>query len=125
MPMHHRGFTIIELLVVLAIIALLLTIAAPRYWGSISRAQDDVLKENLHLLRDAIDRHYADRGRYPDSLEQLVERRYLRAIPPDPVTDSASSWITIPPPDKASGNVFDVKSGARGTGRNGVPYAHW
>jgi general secretion pathway protein G len=119
------GFTLIELLVVLAIIALLLTLATPRYWNSISRAQESVLRENLYLLREAVDRHYADRARYPDSLEQLVERRYLRAIPPDPLTESATTWIFVPPTDTAAGAIFDVKSGAAGIGRNAVPYAEW
>ena len=123
--MRRAGFTIIELLVVLAIIALLLTLSAPRYWGSISRAEEDVLKENIYLLREAIDRHYADRSRYPDTLEQLVERRYLRIIPVDPVTDSATTWIVVPPADASTGKIFDVRSGAPGAGRNGVPFAQW
>jgi general secretion pathway protein G len=119
------GFTLIELLVVLAIIALLLSLAAPRYWNSISRAQEDTLKADIHLLRESIDRHFADRGRYPDSLEQLVERRYLRTIPIDPITDSATTWVTVPPSDTSMGGVFDVRSGAQGNDRNGVPYAQW
>jgi general secretion pathway protein G len=120
-----RGFTLIELLVALAIIALLLSLVVPRYFGSLARADEAVLKQNLYLLRDAIDKHYADTGRYPSSLEDLAAKKYLRAVPADPITESAATWIVVPPADPAQGAVYDVRSGAKGAGRDGKPYAQW
>ena len=108
------GFTLIELMVVLAIIALLLSIVAPHYAGRVTRAEETVLRENLALMRDALDQHYADAGRYPATLEELVSKRYLRAIPPDPLTGSAATWVPVPPADAKRGGVWDVKSGAKG-----------
>lgn len=119
------GFTLIELLVVLAIVALLLSIAAPRYFNSISQAEESVLRENLHLIREALDRYYADKGRYPDTPEQLVEARYLRAVPMDPITQSANSWVLVPPSDPAQGGVYNVRSGAIGVGSDRTPYSEW
>src|SRR5262245_20338965 len=120
------AFTLIELLVALAIIALLLSIVTPRYFGSVSKAEEAALRENLRLLREAIDRHYADTDRYPDSLEQLADKRYIRSVPPDPITQSASTWVLVPPPtDPKSGSVYDVRSGAKGQGRDGRPYGEW
>ncbi|MFZ4536460.1 type II secretion system protein [Propionivibrio sp.] len=114
------GFTLIELLVVLSIIALLLTLAMPRYFNSIDTAKEAVLSENLHLVRETIDKFYADKGRYPESLEELVSEKYLRSLPHDPVTGSASTWIIIAPETPgAKGNVYDIKSGASGTTRDG------
>ena len=112
-------------MVVLAIIALLISIVAPHYVGRVARAEEAVLRENLTLMREALDRHYADAGRYPTSLEELVNKRYLRAIPEDPITHSSSSWVVIPPDDPKKGMVYDVKSGAKGAGSNGKPYAQW
>lgn len=123
--MRPRGFTLIELLVALAIIALLLTLVTPRYFGSIDRAEEATLRQDLALMRDAIDKHFADHGQYPAALEELVAKRYLRHIPVDPVTRSAATWVAVPPQDKALGGVFDVKSGAPGTGRDGSPYGAW
>ena len=122
--MKRAGFTLIELLVALAIVALLLSIVVPRYFGGLTRAEEAVLKENLMLLRDAIDKHYADTGKYPAGLEELVAKKYLRAVPPDPITQSAATWVQVPPADAQAG-VFDVKSGAPGNGGNGKPYAEW
>jgi general secretion pathway protein G len=121
---NGRGFTLIELLVVLSIIALLLTLAVPRYFHSIDTAKEAVLSENLHIVRETIDKFYGDKGRYPDSLDELVSERYLRALPHDPVTGSTTTWTIIAPaaPD-AKGNVFDIKSGAPGTTRDGKPFA--
>lgn len=112
---------------VLAIVALLLSIAAPRYFGSLERSKEAVLKENLFLLREAIDQYYADRGRYPPSLEDLVEARYLRRIPLDPVTGQADTWIVLVPAGGSSspGGVLDVKSGAEGRARDGTAYGDW
>jgi general secretion pathway protein G len=120
-----RGFTLIELMVVMAIIAVLLTIALPRYFGSVERSKEVTLKQTLNVMRDAIDKFYADAGRYPDSLEDLVAKRYVRAIPVDPITESATTWVIVPLPDGASakGNVYDVKSGASGNTRDGVAWA--
>jgi general secretion pathway protein G len=119
------GFTLIELLVVMAIIALLLSIAVPRYWHSTDKAKEAVLKENLAQMRIAIDQYHADRGKYPDRLEDLVERKYLRNIPRDPVAESSESWIIVAPPDPASGAVYDVKSGAQGNSIDGRSFSEW
>jgi general secretion pathway protein G len=117
------GFTLIELLVVMAIIATLLTIGVPRYFASIDRSKEAVLRENLRVVRDAIDKYYADNGRYPDTVETLATRRYLRAVPVDPITESATTWVTIAPPDDASrAGVYDIRSGADGNTSNGTPY---
>lgn len=123
--MVKRGFTLIELLVALAIIALLLSIVVPRYIGSLGRAEEGVLKENLHSLRDAIDKHFADTGRYPAALDDLVTKKYLRSVPTDPITQSATTWVVVAPADPQLGAVYDVKSGAKGTGRDGRPYDQW
>ena len=111
-----KGFTLIELMVVLTILALLLSIVVPDYVGRVHRAEEAVLKENLVLMRDALDKHYADAGRYPATLQELVAKRYLRAIPPDPFTRSPTTWVPVPPPGKQldKGNVYDVKSAAKG-----------
>lgn len=119
------GFTLIELLVVMAIIATLLTIAAPRYFGHLEQARDNALRQSLAVMRDAIDKYRADTGVYPPSLDDLAARRYLRAVPVDPITDSAATWEPVPPPDANESGVWDVRSGASGTGRNGIPYADW
>jgi len=122
---RRAGFTLIELMVVLAIIALLLSIVAPHYAGRMDRAEVTVLRENLALMRDALDKYYADAGRYPDQLPDLVEKRYLRAIPEDPVTQRADTWVVVPPPESEKGGVYDVHSGAPGAGPEGKPYAEW
>ena len=120
-----RGFTLIELLVVLAIVALLLTLAVPRFFPSIDNARETILADNLRNTRAIIDQYYADTGRYPDSLEQLVEKKYLRNVPVDPVTDSSTTWILIPPEDATKGELYSIKSGAPGNDRSGKPYADW
>ena len=109
-----KGFTLVELMVVLTIIALLISIVAPDYVGRTRRAEEAVLKQNLATMRDALDKHYADAGKYPVSLDELVSKRYLRSIPKDPFTDSASTWVPVPPQDARKGNVWDVHSSARG-----------
>jgi general secretion pathway protein G len=119
------GFTLVELMVVLAVIALLISIVAPHYVGRVARAEEAVLRENLTLMRDALDRHYADAGRYPGALEELVKKRYLRSIPNDPLTQSNTTWVVVGPDDPKKGAVFDVRSGAKGTGANGKPYEQW
>jgi len=122
---RRPGFTLIELLVVLAIIGTLLMIAVPRYFSSVDRSKEAVLKENLFQLRDAIGKYYSDRGRYPDSIETLASERYLRSVPTDPITDSAATWVAVAPTDPQKGGVFDVKSGAAGKATDGTEYATW
>lgn len=118
------GFTLIELLVVMSVIALLLTISIPRYFQSVERSREAVLRENLNTVRDAIDKFHADRGRYPDSLPDLVAKRYLRAVPVDPVAESDTSWIIVPPPQGVGdGGVYDLRSGAQGNALNGKAYS--
>jgi general secretion pathway protein G len=121
----RKGFTLIELLVVMAVIALLLTLAAPRYFGSVDKSKDTILRQDLSVMREALDKFYGDTGQYPDNLEDLVVRKYLRSIPRDPITESETTWVTVPPSNGAKGTVYDVKSGASGKGDDGTPYAEW
>lgn len=123
--MKRNGFTLIELLVVLGIVALMLTLAVPRFFPSIDKSKEVVLADNLRNTRAVIDQYYGDTGRYPDSLEQLVEKKYLRELPVDPITESASSWIVIPPEDGSKGGVYNLRSGAPGNDRSGKPYSEW
>ena len=121
--MNRRGFTLIELLVVLAIIATLLTLAVPRYYSSVDKSKEAVLKENLYQMRDAIGKYYADRGKYPESLQALATDKYLRSVPLDPVTDSATTWIVLAPEDPQKGGVYDVRSGAPGKMKDGREFS--
>jgi general secretion pathway protein G len=121
----RRGFTLIELLVVMAIIATLLSIALPRYYGSVKRSEEATLRQNLALMRDAIDKHYADTGRYPDTLDELVSKRYLRSLPRDPVTSTSDSWVAVPPPPPELGRVYDVHSGSEATALDGSAFNTW
>jgi general secretion pathway protein G len=106
----QRGFTMIELVVVMAVIGLLLSIAVPRYMAALDRGKAQVQQQNLALMREAIDKFYGDNGRYPDALDDLVTKRYLRAIPIDPISE-AIDWVTIAPTDsKQGGRVYDVQS---------------
>jgi general secretion pathway protein G len=120
-----KGFTLIELLVVMSILALLMSLAAPRYFGSVDRAKDSILRSDLSTLRQSIDKYYGDTGQYPATLNDLVIRRYLRAIPEDPITGSSATWVIIPPEDPQQGGVYDVRSGAPGKARDGTLYADW
>jgi len=119
------GFTLMELMVVLAIIGLLLSVAVPHYFGALDRSKESILRHDLVTMRDAIDKFYGDNGRYPDDLAELVKRKYLRQVPADPITDSSETWQIITPPDSAKGNLFDIKSGAQGTAADGTAYSEW
>ena len=121
---HCCGFTLVELLVVMAIIATLLSIVAPRYFHTLDRSKETVLRQDLNIMRDAIDKFYSDTGDYPRDLPELVEKRYLRAIPVDPLTDSSETWITVPPSDASEG-VYDVHSGAIEEAKDGTSYSAW
>ena len=122
---HAAGFTLIELLVVMAILATLLSLAAPRYFESLQRAKEAALKTDLRMFREAIDKHRADTGRLPETLQRLVEGRYLRSIPVDPVTDSATDWVVVAHPDGSTPGVYDVRSGAPGQARDGSRFDTW
>ena len=122
---NKSGFTLIELLVVMEIIALLLTLAVPRYFGSVDRSKETVLKENLFLMRDTLQKYYGDKGKYPDNLSSLVSDKYLRKIPVDPITESDQTWRIVPPEDSGKGGVYDVHSGAPGVASDGTSYSEW
>jgi general secretion pathway protein G len=121
----RRGFTLIELLVVMAIIATLLSIALPRYYGSVKRSEEATLRQNLALMRDAIDKHYADTGRYPETLDELVSKRYLRSLPRDPVTSASDTWVVVPPPPPELGRIYDLHSGSEATALDGSAFNTW
>jgi general secretion pathway protein G len=128
-PRRGCGFTLIELMIVLALIATLLTIALPRYFGSLEKSKEAAMKQTLASTRDAIDKFFADNGKYPDSLPELVDKRYLRSVPLDPITESTTTWTIVPMPDtplakgEIKGEVYDLRSGAPGTASDGKPYA--
>ena len=126
-PRRGPGFTLIELIVVMAIVALLVTIAAPRYLHSVDRAREAALRSSLVVMRDAIDRYASDRGRYPDSIDELVTARYLRALPEDPITGRRDGWVLLSPPADSviQGPGMDVRSGSAGRSRDGSLYAEW
>jgi general secretion pathway protein G len=121
----RRGFTLIELLVVMAIIATLLTIAVPRYFRSLQRSREATLMQDLTTLRESIDKYYGDTGKYPQTLAVLVERRYLRGIPVDPIAKAADKWILVKSEDPEDDGVKDVRSSAEGKDESGVPYGTW
>ena len=125
---RSAGFTLIELLVVLALIVILASVGLAQYRNSVTYSKQAVLKDDLFKLNEAIDQYYADKGQYPSSLESLVSDGYLRAIPVDPFTNSASSWQEVPAePDPnnpaAQGGIYAVKSGSDGTSLDGKKYA--
>jgi general secretion pathway protein G len=135
--MRERGFTLLELIIVVAIIGILATIAMPAMKDVPRRANEAVLKTNLHTLRDVIDQHYGDKGRYPASLDGLVEAGYLRKVPVDPITKSAETWLLEyeeidpdnPPAETETEDgqpgIVDVRSGAEGNSLDGTPYGEW
>jgi len=121
--MRKTGFTLIELLVVMAIIALLLSLAVPRYFGSVDRSKEVILKEDLYLMRDAMQKYYGDKGEYPADLADLVTQKYLRKIPVDPISESDKTWKVTAPDTGIKGNVYDIHSGASGSTSDGRPYS--
>lgn len=122
---QSKGFTLIELLVVLAIVSTLLLLVAPRYFQRLDVAQETVLRDNLRTLRQVLDHFQADHGRFPEALQELVDKRYLRALPMDPFTGSTETWTIMTPPDGLEGTVYDLRSGAAGTAKDGTLYADW
>lgn len=125
-----RGFTLVELLVVLSLISILAAMGVVQYRNSVRATQEAVLKQDLFAMRDAIDQYYADKNKYPASLDTLVSDGYLRRIPVDPITQTADTWQTVPAePDpgnpSAEPGIYDVKSGAQGTALDGSNYADW
>ena len=121
----NNGFTLIELIVVMAIIAVLLTIASPRYFHSVEKSKEAVLHQNLELTRQVLDKYYGDNGKYPDVLGDLVSKKYLRLAPYDPITESTTTWLIIAPEDADKGAVYDIKSGAPGKSLDGTEYKDW
>jgi general secretion pathway protein G len=122
---YGGGFTLIELLVVMLIIGALLSIAVPRYFKTLEHARETILKQDLAILREAIDKHYADLGQYPDTLTALVDKRYVRAVPIDPFTRLTDTWTLIPSDDPDHEGVRDVHSGAADSATDGTPVASW
>lgn len=120
--MRSRGFTLIEMLVVMTIIATLVAIVAPRYFRHLDQAKETALHQTLNVVRDAIDKFQADKGRCPATLDELVEQRYLRQLPLDPITERRDDWELLPPPDDPAGGVWDIHSSAPGADGAGVPY---
>jgi general secretion pathway protein G len=109
----------------MVIIATLLTIAVPRYFHSVEKSKEATLRQDLAVIRDALDKYYGDNGRYPDALEELVKRKYLRSLPIDPITGNANTWLIVAPDSSEKGGVYDVKSGAPGNARDGSEYRGW
>jgi general secretion pathway protein G len=119
----EKGFTLIELLIVVSIIGILATLAAPTYQASVIKAREAALQQDLFTIRDVLDQHRADQGKYPSSLQALVSAGYLRAVPKDPFTNSTTSWQEIT--EMTEGGIFDVFSGSEYVGTNGIPYNRW
>lgn len=119
------GFTLVELLVVLSILALLLTLAYPKYFSSVERAKEAALKQSLNTVREGIDKYYADHSQYPASLEELVEKQYMNKLPIDPITESDTTWVIDAPEPPLEGGVYNIHSGATGTAKDGTKFTEW
>jgi general secretion pathway protein G len=120
-----RGFTLIELLVVMMIIGALLSIAVPRYFRSLDRARETVLRQDLAIMREALDKYSADLGHPPESLADLVEHKYIRALPVDPITKSSETWVMVQSDDANAPGILDVQSGAPGSAQDGTEFHAW
>lgn len=128
-PRLHRGFTMLELVIVMTIMSILLTVSIPIYRNLLLRARETVLRENLFKMRDAINRYTYDKNRAPETLSDLERANYLREIPLDPITQSRDTWVVRmedePVVPSAPRGIVDVFSGAEGIGTDGVPYNEW
>lgn len=127
---NNRGFTLIELMIVVSIIGILAAIAVPNYRWGIVRAKEAVLRETLYTFRTTIDQFYADQGKFPDSLQELADKKYMRDMPKDPVAANKEPWVIVAPPaptdgSEVKGAVYDVHSGSNLIGSNGIPYNEW
>jgi general secretion pathway protein G len=125
-----RGFTLIEVLIVITLVIVLASIGMPMYQNSVRRSREAVLREDLFRMRDAIDQYYADKTKYPQTLQDLVTEGYLREIPKDPITNSADTWTTVPvesDPNNPSAEpgIYNIKSGSDAMSLEGTPYAEW
>lgn len=119
------GFTMIELLIVMAIIGTLLALVSPRYFKSLDHSKETALRHDLSIIREAIGHFYGDTSRYPENLNELVQRHYLKAMPIDPITESSESWLAVAPPEMTQTGMYDILSGAQGNAYDGTPYSNF
>ena len=122
---RSAGFTLIELLVVMTIIGILLTLATPRYFRTVERSKETVLRHDLAVVRESIDKYYADLGQYPDALPALVDKNYIRRVPVDPFTKSADSWLLVASDDPDHPGLRDIHSGSPDAAADGSPFVSW